>query len=102
MDILLSPLHAILCAVFQLAGRLIDFLVLIANVLVLTIGTVIAALLSLLPTMPDPPEAPGGGVVGLLNWVFPVGPLVATCAGLTALWLAFLVIRIGLRWVKAL
>lgn len=72
------------------------------NLVIAAVGALIEVLLSLLPLMPATPSAPVTAWVGWLNWLFPVGELLAMLAVCVGLWLVFLVVRIPLKWVKAL
>lgn len=77
-------------------------LVSVVNLLIFSIGGWIQLLMLALPSMPAPPAAPVADWIGWLNWLIPVGPMVAALGVFVALWLAFLVVRIPLKWVKAL
>jgi uncharacterized membrane protein YdjX (TVP38/TMEM64 family) len=89
--------HGILDLPYVLIGLLVDLL----NAIIIAIAALATLLLSLLPGFPDPPEAPGG-VMGALLWVVPLGPILSFFALMVTCWIAFLAIKIGLRWVKAL
>lgn len=77
-------------------------LVSVINLLIEAIGVALGAFLSLLPVMPAAPTAPVASWVGWLNWLFPIAPLLAGLTVCVGLWLVFLVVRIPLRWLKAL
>lgn len=82
-------------------GKLVLWgLVTFANLVIAAIGTLIATVLGLLPSMPAVPAPPD--VVGYINWLFPIGDVVLVFASFVTLWIAFLAIRIVMRWVKAL
>jgi uncharacterized membrane protein YdjX (TVP38/TMEM64 family) len=89
--------HAIKDVPFLLLAGLVE----IINLLIGAIAALAMLLLSLLPGFPDPPSAPGG-VMGALLWVVPLGPILAFFSLMMACWVAFLAIKVGLRWVKAL
>jgi len=72
------------------------------NVLIIAVGALVGLLLSALPDMPSAPTAPASPWIGWLNWLIPVAPMVAALSLFVGLWVAFLVIRIPLKWVKAL
>lgn len=72
------------------------------NLIIAAVGLLLEALLLLLPLMPATPTAPVTEWVGWLNWLFPVGELLAGLAVCVGLWLVFIVVRIPLKWVKAL
>lgn len=99
---MLSVLKAILCAIVSMAAHIADLLVLVFNSFVLVVATVAGALVSLLPSMPDAPPAPDSSVLVDLNWLFPLGAILAGMVALTALWTSYLLLSIALRWVKAL
>lgn len=89
--------HAIKDLAYILVGLLVELL----NAIIAAIAAMAVFLLSLLPGFPDPPSAPGG-VMGALLWVVPLGPILAFFSLMMGCWLAFLAIKVGLRWVKAL
>ncbi len=72
------------------------------NLLVAAIGVFIAAVVALMPSLPSPPSLPSASWIGWLNWFVPVGPMLAGFATFVSLWVALMVIRIPLRWAKAL
>jgi uncharacterized membrane protein YdjX (TVP38/TMEM64 family) len=88
-------------AIKDLPYLIIGLLVETVNLLIAAIAALAVALLSLLPGFPDPPGAPGG-VMGALLWVVPLGPILAFFSLMMGCWIAFLAIKVGLRWVKAL
>jgi hypothetical protein len=98
ISLLTNIWHGVLSIPYLIA----DFLVMVLNGLIAAIGALAAAVLSLLPSFPDTPDAPDSGVLGFLNWVVPLGPMIASFAILIAAWTSFLVIKIALKWVKAL
>jgi len=85
-----------------IANGLLWALVTVLNLLIEAVGALISVLLLALPSMPDAPDAPVAEWMGWLNWLAPVAPMVAALSVFVGLWLAFLVIRIPLKWVKAL
>lgn len=87
----------------ELIGRFFMIaLVGVINLLVVSIGGWIQLLSLGLPDMPAPPTAPVADWIGWLNWLFPIGPMIAALGVFVALWATFLLVRIPLRWVKAL
>lgn len=72
------------------------------NLLIVAVGALIGVLMALLPDMPDAPEPPDEGILATLAYFYPVGAVVAALALFVAAYVALLVIRIALRWVKAL
>jgi hypothetical protein len=99
---MLDFLGALLTPVRAFGQLVLWGLVSFANLLIEAIGTAIGAFMSLLPSMPAPPSVPVADWLGWLNWLFPIGPMVAALAVFVAVWIAFLLIRIPLKWVKAL
>lgn len=99
---MLDVLGRILCALLALAAWIIDALVVALNAAIAGLAAAGAFAVGLLPSMPDAPAAPTSGVLELANWVFPIGAFLASAAGLLILWTGFLVVRVILRWVKAL
>jgi len=97
-----SIFQAILCAIENLALSILAVLVMGLNAFVVAIGGVVAALLLLLPNMPDHPPAMDSGVLGWLNWIVPIGGVLSVWTIVLSLWLAFLVLRIALRWMRAM
>lgn len=76
-----------------------DGLVWVLNHLISKLAAMFDWMFSLLPRMPDPPETPG--IVEAVNWILPLGPILATMSMmfvLYLLWQAWLLIA---RWVKA-
>jgi hypothetical protein len=69
------------------------------NDLIAGIGAAVGAIVSLLPNMPGGPDWSGvpSQVFGYANWVFPLGFLVTTIAGLAVLWLAWQAVSAILR-----
>jgi hypothetical protein len=72
------------------------------NLLIVAVGAFIAAVVGLLPTLPDPPGPPDSGVLQWVAYIYPMGAMLAVLATFLTMWVAFLVIRIPLRWIKAL
>ncbi len=99
---MIGLLQEILCVLEGLAKYVLVGVVWAINALVDAIGAFMAFILGLLPDFPDPPSHPPSGVLGWLTWVIPLGPLVAGLALFVTCWVAFLVIRIPLKWIKAL
>ncbi len=87
----------------ELIGRFVLIaLVGIANLVILAIGGWVQLLMLLLPGMPAAPTVPVASWVGWLNWLFPIAPMVGALGVFVALWVTFLVVRIPLKWAKAL
>lgn len=99
---MLSILQEILCVLQALATYVLVAIVWAFNAVIAAFGAFMAAILALLPDFPDAPSSPPSGVLGWLTWVVPLGPLVAGLALFVTCWALFLVIRIPLKWIKAL
>lgn len=89
-------------AIMDLPFLIIDLLVMVLNALIAAVGALAQALFSLLPDMPDPPDEPPSVVLEWLSFFFPLGQLFVGFSVLAGLWATFLIIRMGLNWVKAL
>src|SRR4051794_16087615 len=72
------------------------------NLLVAAIGGFIAAVISLFPQLPDAPSAPASGILQWENYFIPLGGLLALFTTFLTCWVAFLGIRVALKWAKAL
>lgn len=72
------------------------------NLLVIALGAFIGLVASLLPDMPTNSASVSGSWVGWLNYYMPISELVTGLLVWVGLWVAFLVIRIPLKWAKAL
>ncbi|MBJ7330725.1 MAG: hypothetical protein JHC95_12570 [Solirubrobacteraceae bacterium] len=99
---MLDWLGGIFDVLTQLGELVLWAIVSAINVLIAACGLALGAFLSLLPAMPTPPAAPVAEWVGWMNWLFPVAPLLAGLTVCVGLWLVYLVVRIPLRWLKAL
>lgn len=100
---ILDPLIGLLVGLAKFVGHWVLWALISAiNLLVAAIGAVIGGFLSLLPDMPTAGGTFGGSWVGWLNYYIPVAELVAGLVIWVGLWLLYLVVRIPLRWVKAL
>jgi hypothetical protein len=74
----------------------------VVNALVAAVGALLAVVVALLPGMPAAPSLGGPDWLGWLNWLLPIGPMLAIAAAMIACWVTFLIVRVALRWVKAL
>jgi predicted neutral ceramidase superfamily lipid hydrolase len=95
-------LDGILCAIERLGCAFLSALIDALNLLIVAVGLSIDALSLLLPLMPTSFTPPGSGVLGVVNWLYPVGPALGGLSLMLTLWVTTLGIRIALRWVKAL
>lgn len=86
-----------------IGGWVLNALVTMINLLIAAVGGFINAVVSLLPDMPGSGgQTFGGSWMGWLNYYVPVAELVAGLVVWVGIWGAFLLIRIPLRWAKAL
>jgi hypothetical protein len=74
----------------------------LVNGLIIAVGAFGALLVLLLPQMPSPAPAPSGGILGFINWVVPLGPLLDGLLLIVGLWIGYLAVRAALKWVKYL
>jgi hypothetical protein len=81
-----------------LLGGLVDAV----NALIAALGAVLAAAMSLLPGLPPVPQLGTVAWLGWLNWFFPVTTLLAGLAAFVLIWVTFLLVRIALKWARAL
>jgi hypothetical protein len=72
------------------------------NLIIAGIGALLSALFLLLPDLPDVPENPAPDATGYIAYFIPATSILAFAALLITAYTAILVIRIALRWVKAL
>jgi hypothetical protein len=72
------------------------------NLLIVAVGALIGVVMALLPNMPAVPEPPDDGFLHTFAYFFPVGGVVALLGLFVTAYIAVLVVRIALRWVKAL
>lgn len=79
-----------------------DLLVGVFNAVIVAFGALATVILAIMPGFPEAPEPPTSGVLGLLNWVIPLGPVLAGFSTIVIAWTSFLAFKIALKWVKAL
>lgn len=72
------------------------------NLIIEGIGALLSALFLLLPNLPDVPDNPAPEATGYIAYFIPATTILAFAAALILAYTAILVIRIALRWVKAL
>lgn len=95
-------LDQILCVVEKMAAAIVSLLVIMVNGAIIGLGAMLGVVVALLPDMPAPPSPPSEGVLAWINFVVPLGPLAALVLTLSALFAAFLGVRIMLNWLRAL
>jgi len=100
---MLSVLQSILCVLKNALLAIAWAGVEVVNLLVAALGLFAAGLIALMPSMPDVPELQSMETArGWLSWAFPVAGLVAVFFTMLTAYALFLLVRIALRWVKAL
>lgn len=77
-----------------------DALVWVVNAIIAGIGGILSGIASLFPALPSVPDPPGW--LQAINFFFPVGAVITIFGTFLACYAAFLVIRVLLRWVRAL
>jgi protein-S-isoprenylcysteine O-methyltransferase Ste14 len=72
------------------------------NALFAAVVLLYSALIALLPGMSDAPAIGHPQWLDWLSWFYPVGDLLAGLAIIVTLWGAFLLVRYGLRFLRAI
>ncbi len=99
---LFSPIIDTLANMAKFIGHWVLWaLITMINTLVSAVGAFIAGVVSLLPSMPSGSSSVGGSWLGWLNYYMPIAELVTGLLVWIGVWMLFLVIRIPLRWAKA-
>jgi hypothetical protein len=102
----ISLLQDILCVMRNLALGFLWVLGELVNVVIKALGLLIAGTIALLSgagfTMPSVPDSAPPKAVGWLAWFFPVSGVLGALTAFLSIYAAFLVIRVLLRWVKAI
>lgn len=99
---IIDLLGIVVCVLTALASFILAGIIFAVNALIVGIGAFLLALAALMPDMPDAPPNPDGGVLGTLNWIMPLSQLLGGLTIVLTLWLAFLGLRVALRWMKAM
>jgi len=101
---MLDVLNQILCWIVAIANMVLWAIMTGINALIAAIGAAVAGIVSLLPNMPAGPDWGGvpTEVFSYANWVFPLGFLVTSIAGLAVLWLAWQAVAAILRIGKVI
>lgn len=99
---MIGILQDILCALERLSALIVNGLVAVFNQMIIGIAIMLEGLISLLPDMPEAPAPPSSGVLGFMNWFIPLAPLAALLVTMGGMFGAFLLLRIGLNWMRAL
>lgn len=98
---MLTFLGEILHGILDLPFALVNLLVTMVNGLIAALAAIASAALSLLPGFPEAPSAPGG-VVGALLWFFPLGTVLSFFGVMVTCWVAFLGVKVALKWFRVL
>lgn len=99
---MIGLLEAILCAIETLAAGIVDLLIVMINAAIVGLGALVAVVMLLLPEMPAPPPLPEAGILGFVNWLFPLAGAAALLATMGGLFLGYMAVRIILNWLRAL
>jgi hypothetical protein len=98
----IGVLEAILCVIEELAADIVGLLVLAVNGALIALGALLAVIIALLPSMPEPPTKPGSGIIGFLNFFFPLAGVAGILTTMGSLFLGFMAVRVILNWIRAL
>lgn len=99
---MIGILQAILCAIEEVAVLTVDLLMIAVNASIVAIGAFLGVLILLLPYIPPAPPIPEDGALGFLNWFIPLGPDLAVAATLITMFGVFMLVKVGLNWMRAL
>ena len=99
---MIGLLEDILCAILGLAAAIVGLLVVVLNAFFVAIGAFLGVIVALLPEMPEPPGAPSSGVLQFINFFLPLAGLSALLVTMGSLFLAVMLLRMALNWLKAL
>ena len=94
--------EAILSTLTAFGQLVLWALVTVLNGLIAALGALLALLMIVLPNLPAVPSNPVPESTGWIAFFVPAGAILAFAALLIAAYVSLLVIRIGLRWAKAL
>ena len=95
-----SVLDALLCLLEKFVTYVLIGIMKAVNLIILGLADALAALVALLPGMPGFPTLSLN--VGWLNYFVPVSGFASLLATVVSLVLTIYVVRVALRWVKAL
>jgi len=100
---MIALLQSVLCVLMQIPYFVVWAAITAFNAVILAIAAIIVPLVSLMPAFPDLPTMPSEftTVMGWINWFFPVGTVVSILTFAVAVYVAWFIIVIGLRWAKA-
>lgn len=95
-----------------LLGKIIAFfvcwietaLIFAVNLVLSALGLLVAAIVFILPPMPNMPEVPSivSTAISWASYIFPLSFIFTLILTLGALWLAWMMLAIPLRWAKAI
>ncbi len=95
-------LTGIYSALTGMVGFIVTGLVTWINLMIVAIAGALGLFIGLLPSMPAAPAPPQGSWLDWLNWAVPVADLIAGLLVFVGLWAVYLLVRIPLRWLRAL
>jgi len=99
----IGVLQSILCFVSEIPALILVGIITALNAVVWSIGLGITAAALLLPGMPTASTSfMPNSVLQTANWFFPIGAVVDGLGIVLALWVAYLVVKIVLSWLKVL
>ncbi len=99
---MIGLLQDILCALEGLGALIVNGLIAVLNQMITGFGIMLEGLVSLLPAMPAAPAPPSSGVLAFMNWFIPLADLAALLVTMGSLFATFMLVRVGLNWVRAL
>ena|SRR5579862_8043808 len=100
---MLNALEQILCYIENLPTLIVDGAVTVLNLVIVAIGAAIAAIAAVLPSMPS--SAVGflpDSVLSAANWFYPIGAVVTALGVVVTIWVAYLLLKIALNWLKVI
>lgn len=99
---MLGLLDSILCVLMQIPYFIVWALLTALNGIIAVLGGLASLLAYGLPSIPDAPELPAElvTVLGWIGWVWPVGTTIDILAFCAAMFLAYFVVSIALRWAR--
>lgn len=98
---MIDLLQKILCVLRNVALGFAWALCEVINIVIKGLGAFIALVVDLLPELPGLPDAAPPTAVSWLAWGFPVATVLAAAAALCTMYGVFLLVRIALKWAKA-
>lgn len=96
-------LEQIGCYFLSAVAWLLTGIVYVIDQFIAAIAAIASTAIALLPDFPTTPETPASVIDGAraVNWIVPVGTLLAVLASCVTLWMLWLFVSSALRWVRA-